>query len=201
MRTSTKETIQFQALKGMSCLLTLLSCLFLCLSQAQADVTVTATGAAGVVSQTVPGAGGAFGLSLPLSKNAVNTITVSATDASGNKVSQDIKVTQLSLDQIVVSQVTAERLSVQQIKQLVADGVIKLDNPANYNVSKFDIVLTIGDKQVPISVPIVSPVNSKETIFEPVCLAGRRRRRWRRPAFTTAGRRCLRTAGGRRRRR
>ena len=172
MRTRTKESIQFQALKGMSCLLTLLGCLFLCLSQAQADVTVTATGSAGVVSQTVPGAGGAFGLSLPLGKNAVNTITVSATDASGNKVSQNIKVTQLSLDQLVVSQVTTERLSVQQIKQMVADGVINLDNPANYNVSKFDIVLTIGDKQVPISVPIVSPVNSKETIFEPVSSQG-----------------------------
>jgi hypothetical protein len=137
---------------------------------AQADITVTATGPGGSRSQTIPGTGGAFDLSLPLSKNAVNTITVAATDASGTKVSQDFRVTQLSLDAIVVSKVTAERLSVQEIKQLVNDGVIKLDNPANYNVSKFDIVLTIGNKQVPISVPVVTPITEEtgqETYIAP----------------------------------
>ena len=151
---------------------------------AQADITVTVAGPAGSRSQTVPDTGGPFSFkrnivngvvtdtTLPLTRNALNTITVSAMDASGNKVSQDIKVTQLSLDQIVVSQVSAERLSVQQIKQLVADGVIKLDNPANYNVSKFDIVLTIGEKQVPISVPVVSLINSKEVIVIPVGSTG-----------------------------
>jgi hypothetical protein len=137
-------------------------------SPAGADVTVSATGPGGSLSQTVPGTGGPFNLNLPLTRNAVNTITVTATDIAGNKVSQDLKVTQLSLDQIVVSQVTAEALSVQQIKQLVADGVIQLDNPDNYNVSKFDIVLTIGDKLVPVSVPVVSRINSVEAAFEPV---------------------------------
>jgi len=132
----------------------------------QAAITVSTSSPAGSATQTLPDAGGPFDLNLPLSKNAVNTITVTASDASGHKVSQDIRVTQLSLDQIVVSQVSAERLSVQQIKQLVADGVIQLDNPANYNVSKFDIVLTIGDKVFPISVPVVSAINTPETIIK-----------------------------------
>lgn len=143
----------------------LMSSLIYCPGSAQADITVTATGPGGVRSQTIAGTGGAFDLSLPLNKNSVNTITVAATDASGAKVSQDFRVTQLSLDAIVVSKVTAERLSVQEIKQLVNDGVIKLDNPANYNVSKFDIVLTIGNKQVPISVPVVTPI-AEETGWE-----------------------------------
>ena len=144
----------------------LMSSLIYCPGSAQADITVTATGPGGSRSQTIPGTGGAFDLSLPLSKNAVNTITVAATDASGTKVSRDIRVTQLSLDAIVVSKVTAERLTVQEIKQLVNDGVIKLDNPANYNVSKFDIVLTIGNKQVPISVPVVTPIETQDTGWE-----------------------------------
>ncbi len=120
----------------------------------------------GEQSQTLPGTGGAFDLTLPLTKNAVNTITVTATDGTGNTASQEIKVTQLSLNQIVVSQVTAERLSVQQIKQLVRDGVINLDNPANYNVSKFDIVLTIGNQPVPLSVTIPILKDDLQTGYE-----------------------------------
>lgn len=146
--------------------------LTLCRVPAQATITVTASGPSGSVSQTVAGTGGPFDLNLPLARNAVNTITVTATDtdSSGNKVtqsSQSLKVAQLSLDQVVVSKVTATPLSVAEIKQLVNDGVISLDNPANYNVSKFDIVLTIGEKLVPVSVPVVTPVMTPETGFEP----------------------------------
>ncbi|HEX2967344.1 MAG TPA: Ig-like domain-containing protein, partial [Syntrophorhabdaceae bacterium] len=130
---------------------------------ARAAITVTASGPGGTLSQTLPDTGGPFDLNLPLSRNAVNTITLNAIDAAGQKVSQELKVTQLSLDQIVVSQVTAERLSVEQVKQLVSDGVIKLDNPANYNVSKFDIVLTIGSKPVPISVAVPTAIAEDET--------------------------------------
>ena len=130
---------------------------------ANSAITVTASGPGGTQSQTVPDAGGPFDINLPLNRNAVNTITVTATDNLGQKASHELKVTQLSLDQIVVSQVTAERLSVEQVKQLVSDGVIKIDNPANFNVSKFDIVLTIGSKPVPISVAVASAIAAEET--------------------------------------
>ena len=63
---------------------------------AQADITVTVAGPAGSRSQTVPDTGGPFSFkrnivngvvtdtTLPLTRNALNTITVSAMDASGN---------------------------------------------------------------------------------------------------------------------
>jgi hypothetical protein len=152
--------------RGTGFLLLLLVSLLIWAIPAQALITVTASGPGGSRSQTLPDSGGEFDMNLPLSRNAVNTITVSATDAGGQKVSQELKVTQLSLDQIVVSQVTAERLSVEQIKQLVSDGVIKIDNPANFNVSKFDIVLTIGSKPVPISVAIPTAIAEEVTGYE-----------------------------------
>ncbi|MFH1029132.1 MAG: Ig-like domain-containing protein, partial [Pseudomonadota bacterium] len=140
---------------------------FLCCPEmANAAITVTASGPGGTRSQTLADTGGEFDLNLPLNRNAVNTITVTATDSYGQTAAHELKVTQLSLDQIVVSQVTAERLSVEQVKQLVSDGVIKLDNPANFNVSKFDIVLTIGAKPVPISVTIPTPIAEEVTGWE-----------------------------------
>lgn len=95
-------------------------------------------------------------VNVPLRKNSVNRFTVTAKD--GNQVqTKEIRITQVSLESVVVSKIKAEPLSVQQIEQLVADGTIKLDDPANFNVSKFEIVLTIGHREVPISVPIVTP--------------------------------------------
>ena len=136
------------------------------LAQPQTGVAVTVSGPGGTTSQTLPDQGGRFDLTVPLTRNAVNTLTVSATDAAGRTVSHDLKVTQLSLDQIVVSQVTTERLSPAQVTQLVADGVIALDNPANFNVSTFDIVLTIANKPVPISVAVATPVAELVTGWE-----------------------------------
>ncbi len=135
-------------------------------AQAQSGVAVTVTGPGGTATQSLPDQGGRFDLTIPLTRNAVNTLTVTATDSAGRTVSHELKVTQLSLDQIVVSQVTTERLSPAQVAQLVADGVIALDNPANFNVSTFDIVLTIADKPVPISVAVPTPIAEPETGWE-----------------------------------
>jgi large repetitive protein len=132
----------------------------------QAQVSVSAQGPGGRAEQTLPDAGGAIDLNVPLNKNAVNTITVTAMDRFGNKASKEISVTQVSLDSIVVSQVTTERLSVEQVTQLVKDGTIKLDDPQNYNVSKFDIVLTIADQPVPVSVPIAVPKAEEQMGWE-----------------------------------
>jgi len=133
---------------------------------AAAQITVTATGPSGSQSQTVPSAGGAFDIPLPLASNAVNTITVTAVDSSGNTASQQLSVTQLSLNSVVVSQITTEKLTTQQVQQLVADGTIQLDNPANYNVSKFDIVLTIGGQPLPVSLPVAVPITNTQTGYE-----------------------------------
>jgi len=131
-----------------------------------AATTVTASGQGGSVSQTLPDTGGPFDLSVPLNRNAVNTIRVTAVDRFGTKVSKDIPVTQVSLNSIVVSQVTSERLSTEQVKQLVSDGTINISNPENYNVSKFDIVLTIANNPVPVSIPIATPKDDQVTGYE-----------------------------------
>ena len=134
---------------------------------AMADIKVTVAGPGGQAIQALPDAGGVFDLNLPLTPNAVNHITVTAEDALGNQASRDLEVTQVSLNQIVISRITSERLSVEEVEQLVVDGVIDLEDPENYNVSTFDIVLTIDKRPVPVSVPIAIPVNVKDaTGFE-----------------------------------
>ncbi|MFZ4698475.1 MAG: Ig-like domain-containing protein [Candidatus Methylumidiphilus sp.] len=141
--------------------------LALAVAPAWAAVTVSSGGPGGQASTALPDAGGAFTLNQSLSKNAVNKIVVTAVDAQGHRASKEISVTQVSLDSIVVSKVTTERLSVEQVTQLVNEGVIKLDNPENFNVSTFDIVLTIGSERVPVSVPIaVSKEVPEETGYE-----------------------------------
>ena len=114
-----------------------------------------------------PDAQGRFAFqNLPLRRNSINTFTVTATDDFGNKITREVKITQLSLESIVVSKVVAEPLPPERVQQLVNDGVIKLDNPENFNVSKFDIVLTIGKEEVPISIPIVMPKEEEKMGFE-----------------------------------
>ena len=97
-----------------------------------------------------------------LRKNSVNRFIVEAVNDDGRSMQKEILITQVSLDSIVVSKVTSERLSVEQVEQLVSEGVIDLDDPENYNVSTFDIVLTIKKQPVSISLPIAIPKNKPE---------------------------------------
>ena len=88
-------------------------------SPAMGSVTVTVSGPGGMETRSLPDAGGAFDVNMPLNRNAVNMITVKAQDANGNTASRDLTVTQVSLDQIVVSKITSEPLSVEEVEQLV----------------------------------------------------------------------------------
>ena len=118
-----------------------------------------------------PDAQGRFGFGqVPLRKNAVNRFTVTATDDAGKSVSKDVAITQISLESVVVSQIKSERLSVQEVEQLVQDGVIDVEDPANYNVSSFAIVLSIGGQPVPVSVPIVMEKGEDPTGYETIKL-------------------------------
>lgn len=129
---------------------------------AWADVTVNVSGPAGNLTQSLPDAGGSFALNLPLSRNMVNNISVTASDLHGNNARQDLTVTQVSLDNVVISEFTSEPLSIERIEELVNDGVIDLEDPENYNVSVFTIVLTINNEPLPVSVPIATPINNQE---------------------------------------
>ncbi len=116
------------------------------------DVSVSGAARQGPIA---PDGNGRFVFpSVPLGRNAVNRFDVSATDAAGTTLTDSVEVTQISLDSIVVSQVTSRPLPPEEIEQLVADGTIDLEDPENYNVSVFAIVLTIDKEPVPISVPV-----------------------------------------------
>ena len=124
-----------------------------------AATRVTISGPGGSAQKSLDDAGGSFDLNLPLNKNAVNRFTVTAQDDDGNTASREISITQLDLGKIVVSKVTSQRLSVEEVEELVSQGVINLTDPENYNVSVFNIVLTIESQGQPVSVrvPIVLP--------------------------------------------
>jgi large repetitive protein len=129
---------------------------------ADAAIQVTVSGSGGTAGQSLPDEGGTFDLDLPLNPNAVNHIKVTAKDDAGNEATKELDVTQVSLNQIVVSKITTERLSVEEVEKLVVDGVIDLEDPENYNVSTFNIVLTIDKKPVPVSIPIAIPINEPD---------------------------------------
>ncbi len=136
------------------------------------DITVRVSGPAGSRSQVIPGGSGEFDVNLPLSKNSVNKISVSAKDASGREVIEEIQLTQISFDSLVVAQVKTEPLPVHRIEQLVNDGVIDIDNPDNFNVSQFTIVLTIAREPVVLSIPIVMPKEEPPMGYETVRMPG-----------------------------
>ena len=127
------------------------------LAAASADIDLALSGPGGQAAQSIAGDSGAFAVDMPLARNAVNKITVTARDPQGNAVSREVSITQVSFDSLVIAEVKAEPLPPERVEQLVNDGVIQLDNPANFNVSQFNIVLTIGEKPVAISVPIAVP--------------------------------------------
>jgi len=134
---------------------------------AAADVGVKVAGPAGSNSQTLPGDSGTFDMTIPLAKNTVNKLTVTATDENGNKVSQNISLTQISFDSLVVAQVTATPLPPSRIEELVNDGTINISDPDNFNVSQFSIVLTIGGvQQIPVNIPVSVPKNEEPTGYE-----------------------------------
>jgi len=124
----------------------------ICGATALAQTSITVTSPTGTVTRELPAEGGPFEIDLPLASNAVNTITVSAKDEFGNTASEEIAITQISLDSVVVAEVTSEPLTPEEIEELVNEGVIDLEDPENYNVSRFVIVITVENEPVEIVV-------------------------------------------------
>lgn len=125
-------------------------------SGAQAPTTVSATGGSQGASQRVPAGQDRFGFRVPLRPNADNLLDIAATDDQGRTASVDgIHVAQISLTDVVQARVTAQRLSTPEVRQLVADGVINVADPDNYNVSRFVIALVVGGQHVEVPVPVV----------------------------------------------
>lgn len=135
-------------------------------ANAATQITLTGPQSAGPIA---PDVNGRFAFpNVQLKRNSVNKFTVTAKDDFGNTLSKDISITQLSLQSVVVSKITTQPLSVQEVQQLVSDGTIKLSDPANFNVSIFRIVLTVGNEPLPIAVPIATPKTFVETGSEEI---------------------------------
>lgn len=125
--------------------------------------TVGVTGGSSAASQTLPPGQSQFGLRVPLRPNAENDLVVAASNSkSPTAVEGGIKILQIALQDVVLARVEARRLTVQEVKTLVADGTIQLSDPANFNVSLFVVVLTIADQPVEVRVPVVQPKNDPE---------------------------------------
>ncbi len=125
-------------------------------AQATSPTAININGGAQGASQTVPTGEARFGIRVPLRPNAENVLTLTATDGDGRTVKvDDLRIAQISLTEIVRARVTAERLSTAEVKQLVAEGVINIADPANYNVSRFVVALVVNGREVRVPVPVV----------------------------------------------
>ena len=96
-------------------------------SPTDVPTTITITGGARAVKQRLPAGQGQFGLRVPLKLNADNILTVTATDKQGRRATvSDLKITHLALTEIVVAEVKAQRLTTQEVEQLLAAGTIDM---------------------------------------------------------------------------
>ncbi|MDH3387882.1 MAG: choice-of-anchor D domain-containing protein, partial [Gammaproteobacteria bacterium] len=126
------------------------------------STTVKIEGGASTVSTQVAAGDTAFCLDVPLRRNTENTLIATAIDnlaapprprASANP----IQVTHVDPSSIIIAEASSRPLTIEETELLVENGVIDLDDPGNFNVSMFTIVLTIGQFPVTISQPVAVP--------------------------------------------
>ena len=149
----------------------------------RASTTVTINGGTSPVSTVLDSATTTFCLNVPLMPNQQNTLIATAVDDLAtpprpSESSTPLLVTQVNPSQIVIASATSTPLNATQVATLVANGVINLQNPANFNISIFTIVLTIGSFPVTVTQPVAVPIASS---------GGSPRRSRRRARQTAAG--------------
>ena len=142
--------------------LTLFSVIGVCGSSRQ-QTTVSITGGANTVSTSLGLGETTFCLEVPLRTNQQNTLIVSALDDAAPEpkptaAAAPIRVVQLDPAEIVIAEANARPLTEAEIDTLVSNGVLDLDDPENYQVSLFTIVLTIGAEPTSPSLTVSAPV-------------------------------------------
>ncbi|MCG6971386.1 MAG: choice-of-anchor D domain-containing protein, partial [Gammaproteobacteria bacterium] len=126
------------------------------------NTTVRIEGGAIPVSISLDASTTRFCVDLTLRQNTQNILIASAIDdiAAEPKpiaYAQPVSVIHLDPSELIIAEVFARPLTELEIADLVDRGVIDLDDPANFNVSMFTVVLTIGSFPVTISQPVVYP--------------------------------------------
>jgi len=113
------------------------------------STTVRIEGGANVVSITLDASTTDFCLNVPLRSNTQNTLIAAAIDGLASAPrpvasAQPVQIVHVDPSEIVVAEATSRPLTTEEIETLVQNGVINLDDPSNFNVSMFTVVLTIG---------------------------------------------------------
>jgi len=126
------------------------------------STTVKIEGGASIVSETLDAATTNFCLNVPLRANTENTLIATAIDdiAAAPKPSASaapVQVTHVDPSSIIIAEASSRPLTIEETELLVQNGVINLDDPSNFNVSMFTIVLTIGSFPVTVTQPVPVP--------------------------------------------
>ncbi len=130
-------------------------------------IPVCGTAPAGTIVQIAGGSGAAakqlgaaetdFCINVPLRLNTENLLIASATNRTNGQVATaaPVKVTQVDPSSVLIAQASSRPLTTAEVEMLVQNNVINLNDPSNFNVSMFTIVLTVGSFPVTISQPVV----------------------------------------------
>ena len=123
------------------------------------NTTVRVEGGTSTVSTTLDDVTTHFCVDVPLQPNTQNILIASAIDDLSPEpkpvaYTKPVSIIQVDPSQIVIAEVHVRPLTEDEIATLVQNGIINLDNPDNFNVSMFTVVLTIGSFPVTISQPI-----------------------------------------------
>ena len=132
---------------------------------APSGTLVHIAGGAGSASKQLGASETAFCLNVPLRRNTENLLIASATatiyglPTSGQvATAPPVKVNQVDPSSVLIAKATSRPLTAAEIETLVNNGVITLNDPSNFNVSLFTIVLTIDSFPLTVDIPgVISP--------------------------------------------
>jgi PKD repeat protein len=124
------------------------------------DTTVRIEGGARVASTRLDASTSNFCLPVTLRQNMENILIASAIDELAPTPkpvasAKPMKVVHVDPSQIVIAEAYSRPLTVEEIDELVARGVIDTHEAENFHVSMFTVVFTIGSHAVTISQPVV----------------------------------------------
>ena len=131
----------------------------------RANTTVKIEGGASIVSLSLNASTTSFCLDVPLRVNTQNTLIATAIDDLAlpprpAASAPPVQVVHVDPSSIIIAEATSRPLTIEETELLVQNGVIQLDDPSNFNVSMFTIVLTIGQFPVTVSQPVAVPTTA-----------------------------------------
>ena len=114
--------------------------------EAPANTLVQISGGSAAASIQLAGGQTSFCLDVALRRNTENILIASATDPVSGLVATaaPVKVNQVDPSSVAIAQASSRPLTQGEVETLVKNGVIDLNDPSNFNVSMFTIVLNIG---------------------------------------------------------